>query len=210
MKLLVAITWLLTSLIVASLCFSQDEKSHYEIAEMKAGSCSLPYSGVINNCLSRHQDGTVFISPEVLKQLKFDSHGLAPVRVEEDCGPGPVRVEENPCHLWMYVNRKGRVVINGVPTFDNLADEFHGGLLRTVVNGKYGFANRKGRIVIKPAYDWASGFDHGYAEVCNHCHEMCVMPGKVVELQSMPGCDHRIMQGGEWFKIDKKGALWLG
>jgi hypothetical protein len=99
-------------------------------------------------------------------------------------------------------------VISGVPTFDNLADEFSGGLVRTVVDGKYGFADRQGRVVIKPAYDWASPFDHGSAQVCNHCREMCVMPGRAVELESMPdGCDHRIMQGGEWFKINKKGQI---
>jgi hypothetical protein len=206
-KLLLAIACLLTSTIVASLC-SHGEVLQHEIAEMKAGSCSLPDSGVVNNCILRHQDGTQFVSPEVLKEVKFDAHGLAPVRVEDDCGPAPVHVEQNPCYLWMYVNRKGRVVINGVPTFDNLADEFSGGLVRTVVNGKYGFANRQGRIVIKPAYDWASRFEHGYAEVCYHCREMCAMPGRAAELESMPGgCDHHIMVGGQWFKMDKKGRV---
>jgi hypothetical protein len=108
----------------------------------------------------------------------------------------------------VYVNRKGAVVITGVPTFDNWADDFSDGLVRTVVNDKYGFANTQGKIVIKPAYDWASPFDHGYASACNQCREMCAMPGGAVEVQSVAGgCDHRIMTGGKWLKIDKKGHV---
>ena len=48
----------------------------------------------------------------------------------------------------MYVSRKGKVVIWGVPVMDNGADSFHDGLVRIVRNGKYGFANRGGEVVI--------------------------------------------------------------
>lgn len=198
---------LVISTAFASFCFAQDKGAKHTLNTNKAGSCIFS-GGVVDNCILHHQDGTMFVSPGVLKQLEFDSLGLAPVRVEEDRGLEPMHILENPHYLWMYVNRRGRVVISGVPSFDNWADEFSGGLVRTVVDGKYGFANRQGRIVIKPAYDWASPFDHGSAHACNHCREMCAMPGGAVELQSVPGgCDHRIMVGGEWFKIDKKGRI---
>jgi len=128
--------------------------------------------------------------------LHFDWHGLAQVRSDED-----------PRLLWMYVNRKGRVVVSGVPNVDNWAEEFSNGLVRTIVNEKYGFANRQGKIVIKPVYDGASPFEHGYGKVCNQCREVCAVPGGTAELESMPGCDHRFMDGGEWFKIDKKGHI---
>ena len=105
----------------------------------------------------------------------------------------------------MYVNRKGRVVVSGVPNFDNWADSFSEGLVRTVIKNKYGFANRDGKIVIAPAYDWASPFAHGSANACNECHEECANPGGVAPHQ--PGCDHRIMTGGKWFKINKKGRI---
>jgi hypothetical protein len=152
--------------------------------------------GVVPDCIQEAADGKLFIASQYVKDLKFNSAGLAPVRSEE------------PPFGWMYVNRKGAVVITGVPTFDNWADDFSDGLVRTVAGGKYGFANSKGRIVITPAYDWASPFDHGYAEVCNQCREMCAMPGGAVEMQSVPGgCDHSVMVGGSWFKIDKKGRI---
>jgi WG repeat protein len=188
--------WLLTCIVVYSFCFSQDtQPEQHEVATTSTSSCTYSGSGTIINCILRDGNGNISISPEVLHDLQFDKHGLAVVR------------EEDSRYLWLYVNRKGRVVISGVPTFDNWADEFSDGVVRTVVDGKYGFANRRGRIVIKPAYDWASRFDHSHAEVCNHCREMCAMPGGAVELQSAPGCDHRIMVGGEWFQIDKKGRI---
>ena len=60
------------------------------------------------------------------------------------------------------------------------------GLIERFVNNKYGFANRQGKIVIKPAYDWAGSFEHGPAAVCNQCREVCAMPGGVMEL-NQPG-----------------------
>src|SRR5947209_5385978 len=46
----------------------------------------------------------------------------------------------------MYVDGRGKVVIIGVPTFDNGPDEFQDGLVRFVKNHKYGFADRNGKI----------------------------------------------------------------
>jgi hypothetical protein len=183
-------------IVVATYCLPQIRKR--EGAALKTGgSCGFSGSGVVAHCILHSEEGNLFIAPDVLKELHFDSHGLAQVRSEEDSR-----------HLWMYVNRKGRVVVTGVPSFDNWADNFSDGLVRTVVKDKYGFSNRQGRIVINPAYDWASPFSHGYSEVCNQCREMCAMPGGAVEVQSVSGgCDHRIMVGGEWFKIDRKGHV---
>jgi len=53
------------------------------------------------------------------------------------------------------------------------ADEFSDGLVRTVINQKYGFADRHGKIVIAPKYDGAFPFEHGYAIVCIGCRETC-------------------------------------
>jgi hypothetical protein len=183
--------------VIAGFCITQDSRQEeHSVGTMKPGSC-LFSGGVADNCILHGHNGNMSVSPGVLSDFHFDSHGLAPVRSEEYSRYG-----------WMYVNRKGRVVISGVPSFDNWADEFSDGLVRTVVSNKYGFANRQGKIVVKPAYDWASPFSRGYAQVCNQCREKCLMPGGAVELQSLPGgCDHRVMVGGEWFKIDKKGRI---
>jgi hypothetical protein len=163
----------------------------------QGASCSFSRSGVVENCILQDQNGQSYIADEVIKQLHFDRHGLAQVRSEHD-----------PRHGWMYVNRRGRVVVNGVPSIDNFAEDFSGGLVRTVSDEKYGFANRRGQIVITPAYDWASPFKHGYAAVCNGCREMCALPGGPVEIASVEGgCDHTTIVGGEWLRIDKRGRV---
>ncbi len=190
----------LVCIALAAVCLSQNADREQRGAETaKAGSCSFSGSGVVPNCVLRDGNGKLSISPTVLKDLNFDRHGLAQVRFEED---------SRYRYLWMYVDRNGRVVVSGVPSFDNWADEFSDGLVRIVVGGKYGFANREGRMVIEPAYDWADRYHRGYAMVCNQCREVCAMPGGVVEIQSVKGgCDHTVWVGGEWSKIDKNGRI---
>ena len=97
----------------------------------------------------------------------------------------------------MYVSRRGRVVISGVPTMDNSADSFHDGLVRVVRNKKYGFANQKGQLVIPPAYDGAMNFENGKAKVCSGCESKCVDHD----------CEYHVFAGGEWFQINTKGTV---
>ena len=97
----------------------------------------------------------------------------------------------------MYVNRRGKIVISGVPTMDNGADRFHDGLVRILRNGKYGFANRRGEVVIAAIYDGAVNFEKGRATVCKGCESKCVDSG----------CEYHSFTGGEWFQIDAKGAV---
>lgn len=147
------------------------------------------------NCILRDSQGKRFIAEDYVKKLAFDSHGLA-----------VVFDNDHPRHGWTYVDRKGRVLIQGVPIVDNWADEFSNGLVRAVVNEKYGFANRQGKIVVAPNYDWASPFEHGYAAVCIGCRETCEHPSNMAT-DSHVDCEHRIVTGGDWFKINKVGRV---
>jgi hypothetical protein len=152
---------------------------------------------VVPDCIQEAPNGKLIIAPQYLKELRFDSSGLAQVW------------SEVPPKAWMYVDRKGAILITGVPSVENGADVFSEGLVRTVVDDKYGFADRQGNLVIKPAYDWASPFHHGNAEVCNKCRKVCMISdSKMVDAVSVPGgCDHWTMVGGEWFKVNKKGRI---
>ncbi|HXZ81231.1 MAG TPA: WG repeat-containing protein [Terriglobales bacterium] len=144
----------------------------------------------------RDGQGKLFIAQEYVSELEFDSHGLAQV----------FRNGGEPRHGWMYVDRKGRVIVQGVPIIDNWADEFSEGLVRTVINEKYGFADRQGRIVVAPRYDWAAPFEKGHAEVCIGCREVCVKPDNM-GADSDGDCEHHTVTGGEWFKINKLGRV---
>jgi hypothetical protein len=46
-----------------------------------------------------------------------------------------------------------------------ITGSFNEGLLRLVINGKYGFADSSGKLVIKPIYDGAYDFKNGYTIV---------------------------------------------
>jgi hypothetical protein len=146
-------------------------------------SCVVDFErGEISNCLRQLMDGNLFVAPKVRKQLHFDSHGLASVF--------------SPGNGWMYVSRKGRIIVHGVPTVDNGPDSFHDGLVRVLVHQKYGFANRKGQLVIPPTYDGAMSFDNRKAKVCKGCESKC----------SEADCEHHFFSGGEWFQIDTHGT----
>jgi WG containing repeat len=118
------------------------------------------------------------ITSRYVRELPFDRFGLAPVYSHK--------------YGWMYANRTGIVVVSGVYGFDNWADEFHGGLVRVTRKGKFGFANRKGAIVIAAVYDGAFSFKNGSAIVCRQCR--CERSGK-----------HCVLRSGEWFRIDVSG-----
>jgi hypothetical protein len=135
--------------------------------------------GEVPNCLRESATGDLSIAPELVNDLAFDSHGLAAVR--------------SPKEGWMYVSRSGKVVIKGVPVMDNGADAFHDGLVRIVRNGKYGFANRAGQIVIPTIYDGAMNFENGSAAVCKGC-------------QTSREGEYHFFSGGDWFRINTKGT----
>ena len=56
-------------------------------------------------------------------------------------------------------------ILFDIVMFDNGPESFHDGLLRVLRNGKMGYANRFGQIVIPCIYDYAKWFDNGQSEV---------------------------------------------
>jgi hypothetical protein len=100
----------------------------------------------------------------------------------------------NEAHSWgMAYNKKGRFLFAPF-AFDNGADGFSEGLTRFVKNGKIGFANRHGDIVIDAKYDYADMFNYGIAAFCNGCH--------------WESKDERsFIRGGTWGYINYKGEI---
>ena len=162
--------------------FAQTSKQQTSAVVIPTGGpCLFDFErGEVPNCVRESATGHLFIAPELLKDLEFDSHGLAAVL--------------SPREGWMYVNRSGKVVIRGVPAMDNGADSFHDGLVRIVRNGKYGFANRGGQVVIPAIYDGAMNFENGRTAVCKGCET------------SREG-EHHFLSGGVWFRINTKGTV---
>jgi hypothetical protein len=78
--------------------------------------------------------------------------------------------------------------------FDNGPDYFHEGLVRAERNGKMGFADKYGQIVIPCEYDFVGWFEDGKAKVTYDAREI-----------KDKYDDHTRIESDEWFYIDKNG-----
>jgi WG containing repeat len=98
----------------------------------------------------------------------------------------------------VYINRTGRIIIRDVAFFDNGPDDFHHGLVRIERDGKWGYADPTGRIVVPMQYSCALNYKDQYTDIgpilCVGCHSQ-----KVGEYTD---CD-----GGKWFRTDPHGTL---
>lgn len=87
------------------------------------------------------------------------------------------------------LDNKGKELFN-VYAFDNGPDYPSEDLFRFTRNGKIGYANTKGVIVIPALYECAEAFDQGYAKVSTTC---------TFEYEG----EHRIPKSKNWIWIDK-------
>lgn len=76
--------------------------------------------------------------------------------------------------------------------YDNGPDYISDGLFRIVVNGKIGYSNTKGEIIIQPQYECTNPFEKGKAQVALTC-------------QLIPDGEYTRMESKEWITINKKG-----
>ncbi|MDP8100840.1 WG repeat-containing protein [Phocoenobacter atlanticus] len=104
----------------------------------------------------------------------------------------PKNIKQEPHTFGCVFNRKGEYLYQTF-WYDNGADYRVEGYQRIVKNGKIGFANREGEIVIQPQFDFSSPFNYGYASVCDGCY------------WKKAGEDHKTVVDGKWGFINKKG-----
>jgi hypothetical protein len=83
-------------------------------------------------------------------------------------------------------------VLFEVYMFDNGPDYVSEGLFRIIKDGKIGYANAQGEIVIPPQYTCAHPFEHGKAQVATVC-------------QTIRDGEHWYWESEAWMYIDKKG-----
>ena len=76
--------------------------------------------------------------------------------------------------------------------FDNGPDYVKSGLFRIIKNGKIGYANPNGKIIIEPRFDCAFPFIGDFAKVSDNCETE-----KVGE--------HSMWKSDYWYKITKEG-----
>lgn len=101
-------------------------------------------------------------------------------------------------HVGFVVNQKSQLI--GINTkgeelfevfvYDNGPDYPSEGLFRILENGKIGYANENGNVIIKPQYSCAFPFENGKAKVSFKCDE--VRQG-----------EHFVWKSEDWFYIDR-------
>ncbi|MFC2087183.1 WG repeat-containing protein [Bacteroidota bacterium] len=91
----------------------------------------------------------------------------------------------------LAIDRKGKELYE-VYWYDNGPDYVSDGLFRIVKNGKIGYANEHGNIVIKPVFECANPFEHGIARVTYKCE------------RTVEG-EHVRMKSTGWFYINTNG-----
>lgn len=140
-------------------------------SDSEAGYIDLPACLVL-------ADTALSILPRAAGKLKYDRRGIAWIGSKE--------------HGWVMVGKRRGVLQWGIATMDNSHDEFNSGLVRVNRNGKWGYADRSGRLKIPLAYDGAFPFENGAAKVCVGCAET-------------PDGEYHTFKGGDWFTLDSKG-----
>ncbi|MEE9364763.1 MAG: WG repeat-containing protein [Cellulophaga sp.] len=76
--------------------------------------------------------------------------------------------------------------------FDNGPDYVESGLFRIIKNGKIGYANPNGEIVIEPSFDCAYPFRGGFAKVSDNC-------------ETIKEGEHSNWNSKNWYQITKNG-----
>ncbi|WP_034724993.1 WG repeat-containing protein [Chryseobacterium sp. JM1] len=139
----------------------------------------------------KDQDGKIIVPAQFKIYSDLEDGDL--VKEETIYFDGSKKGEAIEKNAWGYVyDKKGNFLYR--PFFyDNGADYFKEGVRRFVKNGKVGFADRNGKLVIEAQHDFVSYFDYGYAVFCDGC-----------EWQKT-GEGHKSIVGGTWGVLNNKG-----
>ena len=102
-------------------------------------------------------------------------------------------IVSSPDKGFIGIDRNEKILFN-IFVFDNGPDYLSNGLFRIVKNGKLGYADKNGNIVISPKYDCAYPFVNGKANVGTGCK---------IKNEG----EHWLWTGGVWQLINKKGQI---
>ncbi len=101
----------------------------------------------------KDEAGSVVITPRFVVAGEFSEHGLA--AVADSTG-------------WHYINTSGATVVRPF-VVDNGPDPFQEGLARFVDEGRVGYFDETGTIIVPAQFDYATPFAEGRATYCEGC-----------------------------------------
>jgi hypothetical protein len=101
---------------------------------------------------------------------------------------GAVMTKDKVC---MGIDKNGKELYE-IYFYDNGPDYLVDNRFRIIQNGKIGYANELGEIIIKPQFECADGFENGKARVTNDC-------------ESKQDGEYTSLESDSWFFINTKG-----
>jgi len=134
-----------------------------------------PELSAFESCAKQVGESDFEIAPAHLQKIDFGPQGLAVIYLQK---------------MVFYIRRDGK--LGRTHFFDNGADGFSSGLVRTIRHGKFGFMDTQLQTVIPARYDFAFPFAGAYAKVCLGCR---------IERHG----EHGLVVGGKWGYIDRQG-----
>ncbi|MGB6160106.1 MAG: WG repeat-containing protein [Acidobacteriaceae bacterium] len=137
-------------------------------------------------CVIQPRNGELFIPKRYWMYPSFNQYGLAPFTI---LSFGRV-----------YVNRTGRIVIRDVAFMDNAPDEFHHGLVRIEHEGKWGYADPTGKIIVPTQYSCALNYQN--KDMHTDIGPLLCVGCRIEQQGDYKGCF-----GGKWFLTDSHGNL---
>ena len=96
-------------------------------------------------------DGKIFVYQKALSELDFSKEGLAAIHTKP--------------FGWLFVRRDGTTI--RTVTNDNGPDSFSEERGRYVEDGKIGFIDLSGRVIVRAQYGFATPFKNGCSRVCD-------------------------------------------
>lgn len=142
---------------------------------------SEPFVLAVPACAVQEHAGRLQVHHDHLVDFDFNQHGLAAVYLT---GTG-----------WAYIDRRGQVIVRDVAIMDNLANEFHHGLVRVTRGGKWGLANARGKLVVPLQYDGMLDYQPQTGWLaCEGCR--VVRDG-----------EYHLFEGGKWLLLNAQGKV---
>ncbi len=175
MKNLKIILYLLGLIYSQTYCYSQEDRNEYLLKSIKG-----EYDEIGCESGYKNQKGEMVIQYGKYYYCQTDTfRTIAIVYTKED--------------KIIAINRNEKELFE-IFVFDNGPDPIQDGLFRIIKNGKIGYANSDGKIVITPKYECAYPFENGIAKVSLNC-------------STTKNGEHTIWYSSKWIYINKKGKI---
>jgi WG containing repeat len=134
-------------------------------------------NGTIDTCICKSD--SLRFNKDILTSLHFDSLGHASVFADSQ---------------WIMIDKEGVIILAGIAAADNGPDYTSDNRMRFRKDGKWGYANENGVVIIPAIFDGAMPFEDGIASVCVGCK---------VNYEG----EYMLFDGGRKFSIDTLGNV---